>query len=77
MVNEFALLVGQLIVGLGGACFAVAIVGFLGWLAGMTWIMFSDTFRNICKAESLIFEYRKNRTEFMAWKGIKELEDGM
>ena len=76
MVNEFALFVGQVVVCLGGACLGLAIIGFIGWLAGMAWILFSDNFRNICKAESLIFEYRKNRTEFMAWKGLKEIEDG-
>jgi hypothetical protein len=75
-INDFALFVGQLFLGVGGICLALALVGMIGWAAGMAWIMFSDTFRDICKAESMIFEYRKNRTEFMAWKGLKDLEDG-
>ena len=75
-IDVFALWLGRIVLGLGGVLIAIAVVGFLGWLAGFAWIMFSDQFRHICKAESLIFEYRKNRTEFMAWKGIRELEDG-
>ena len=75
-MDKLIFLFGQLVVGVGGGCLAVAIIGMLGYLAAQAWILFSNTFRNICRAESLIFEYRKYRTEFMAWKGLKELEDG-
>lgn len=75
-MDKVYLIIGKIVLGLGGSLAAMAIVGFLAWLASFAWIAFSDKFRGICRAESLIFEYRRNRTEFMAWKGLKELEDG-
>ena len=32
----------------------------------------SNRFQAICKAESLILEYRKNRDEFLRWRPKKE-----
>lgn len=36
------------------------------------WVAFSNRFRDICKAESLIFEYRKYREQFLEWVKISE-----
>lgn len=36
------------------------------------WIGVSIRFRSILKAESLIYEYRKNRDEFLRWRSKKE-----
>lgn len=76
-INNVACWIGTVVLCLGGSLLAFCIIGLLAWLASAIWVAFSDKFRRICKAESLIFEYRKNRTEFMAWKGLKEMrEDG-
>lgn len=76
-MNNMALWIGKVLMALGGSLLALCIIGLLAYLASAAWVVFSEKFRDICKAESLIFEYRKNRTEFMAWKGLKEVrEDG-
>lgn len=59
--------VGVIVCGLGGTLLCIAIAGFCAWLASCAWVAFSDKFRSICKAESLIFEYRKHRERFLNW----------
>ena len=77
VINDVALCMGAILMALGGSLLAIGVIGLLAYLASAAWVVFSEKFRDICKAESLIFEYRKNRTEFMAWKGLKEMqEDG-
>lgn len=71
-MNSLITFIGVLVVGVGSGCLAVALVGLAGWLACIAWVAFSESFRPICKAESLIYEYRKNREEFMAWKAVKD-----
>ena len=41
------------------------------------WIGVSNRFRDICKAESLIHEYRRNREKFLKWleKEVKNEDD--
>ena len=76
-INNVACWIGTIVLCLGGALLALCIIGLLAYFTSAAWVVFSERFRSICKAESLIFEYRKNRTEFMAWKGLKEMqEDG-
>ena len=66
--------IGTIVCGLGGGLLCLAGVGFLGWLACCAWAAFSNRFRAICKAESLIFEYRKYHEQFMAWLKLSEEE---
>ena len=66
--------IGIIVCGLGGGLLSLAIVGFLGWLVCCAWAAFSNKFRAICKAESLIFEYRKYREQFLAWLKLSEEE---
>lgn len=66
--------IGIIVCGLGGGLLCLAIVGFLCWLVCCAWAAFSDRFRAICKAESLIFEYRKYHEQFMAWLKLSEEE---
>lgn len=76
-MNDIAFWIGTVVMGIGGVLLAICIIGLLAYFASAAWVVFSERFRSICKAESLIFEYRRNRTEFMAWKGLKEMqEDG-
>lgn len=67
-------IIGIIVCGLGGGLLCVAIVGFLGWLVCCAWIAFSDKFRAVCKAESLIFEYHKYHEQFLAWLKLSEEE---
>lgn len=69
---EIAYELGEIFMIMGGILIAVGLLCLLGFLVECAWIAFSDTFRAICKAESLIFEYRKNREKFLEWRA----EDG-
>lgn len=66
--------IGIIVCGLGGGLLCLAIVGFLGWVVCCAWVAFSNKFRAICKAESLIFEYRKYHEQFMAWLKLSEAD---
>lgn len=60
--------VGTFFVAIGGIAAVLAALCFFWWLADIAWIAASNRFRDICKAESLIFEYRKERKEYLWWK---------
>lgn len=66
-IGAFFIIVGGTVL-LGVACLTLA------WILGALWISVSEKWRNICKAESLIFEYRKNRSEYLWWK--EHVKDG-
>ena len=66
--------VGMILCGLGGGLLCLAVLALLLQVACAAWTSFSNRFRDICKAESLIFEYRKNRHDFMVWKHTKEAD---
>lgn len=67
-------IIGIIVCGLGGGLLCIAIVGFFGWLACCAWGDLSNKFRAVCKAESLIYEYRKYREQFLAWLKLSEDE---
>lgn len=67
-------IIGIIVCGLGGGLLCVAIVWFLGWLVCCVWAAFSNKFRAVCKAESLIFGYRKYHEQFFAWLKLSEEE---
>lgn len=64
--------IGIIVCGLGGGLLCVSIVGFFGWPLCCTWAKFSNKFRAVCKAENLIFEYRKYHEQFLAWLKLSE-----
>lgn len=51
----------------GGIIMMLFIVGMVGYLVALLWIIACNKWRAICRAESLIFEYRKNRKDFLRW----------
>lgn len=71
-MTEYYNIVGMVLCGLGGGLLCLCVLGLLLDFACVIWVKFSNKIRNICKAESLIFEYRKNRDEFLLWKYTKE-----
>ena len=77
-MTEIAARIGQWFMLIGGMLIAISLLGFLGWLACQGWAAFSNRFRDVCRAESLIHEYRRNRAEFLFWKAEREgvYEDG-
>ena len=51
----------------GGILLFGAIAALVILLVCDLWICASNRFRNICKAESLIREYRRHREKFLKW----------
>ena len=51
----------------GGIIMMMFVVGMVGYLVALLWISACNKWRAICRAESLIFEYRKNRKDFLRW----------
>lgn len=67
-MDDFFLFLGRMFCMIGGLLLSLSVIGLLGYIAGCIWAIASDRWRLICKAESLIFEYRKKRSEFLEWK---------
>lgn len=66
-LNKFALWLGASFVIVGGTSFAFVVMALVLYAACMAWIHASNRFRDVCKAESLIHEYRRNREKFLKW----------
>ena len=66
-MREIYNIIGIIVCGLGGGLLALAVLALLVNAACVLFIKASCRFRNICKAESMIFEYKKNRNDFMYW----------
>jgi hypothetical protein len=73
LVDHVTMNIGAVIILVGGLALMGAIVGLLVWLIARVWITASNRWRGILRAESLIYEHRKNRDEFLQWK---EEQDG-
>ena len=56
----------------GGIIMMLFVVGTVGYLVALLWISACNKWRAICRAESLIFEYRKNRKDFLRWMSKAE-----
>lgn len=67
-MDAIFLTAGKIVCVVGGICVGALVLGLLVYLAGCAWVEASNKWRSICKAESLIYEYRKNRNEYLKWK---------
>ena len=68
VVADIGAIIGGLFMIIGGATICFALVALLASLATELWIDASNRFRDICKAESLIHEYKRERDKYMKWK---------
>lgn len=66
----------QVVGWIGLSVIGCAAIGVLLWLALDIWEYASNRFRDVCKAESLIFEYRNNRDDYLEWKNTKGSKEG-
>lgn len=66
-MSNFHAIVGGVVSIVGGCILGLSILMILFWILCELWVHISNRFRSICKAESLIFEYRRNRDEFLEW----------
>lgn len=67
-MDKFATALGKFCVVVGGLTVALLVLAILVWLMAMAWIGASNRWRGICKAESLIHEYRRERKQYLYWK---------
>lgn len=59
--------IGECVLFFGGLVMLLSIILLMFWILLSAWIAVSNKFRGVCRAESLIFEYRKNREAFLVW----------
>ena len=53
---------------IGGAALVAIVLALAVYAAGMAWIAASNKWRDILRAESLIYEYRMNREAYIEWR---------
>ena len=68
LIDGVMMNIGAVFLIAGGVLLISALFGFAIWLVGKIWIAASNKWRRILRAESLIYEYRQNRDEFLMWK---------
>lgn len=71
-MEQFCLYVGKFFVFVGGVALCSAFVALFVYIACQAWIAASNRFRDILKAESLIYRYRKEEKLFRKWLEEKE-----
>lgn len=67
MFDILAISIGRVFMVIGGMFLVIFLIATIGTAACFTWHHASNRFRDICKAESLIHEYRRNREKFLEW----------
>ena len=67
MINTLSLSIGYTFMVIGGTFLSIFLIATIASIACFAWIHASNRFRDICKAESLIHEYRRNREKFLEW----------
>lgn len=70
-MQELVEIIGFSMVLLGGLALSACIIGFLFGLVADIWRTASYKWRGILSGESLIWEYRKNREQYLRWKAGK------
>lgn len=68
MIDSVMMNAGAAVLIVGGCLLLAAGVGLAALLVANIWIAASNKWRSILRAESLIYEYRQNRDEFLMWK---------
>lgn len=68
MIDSVMMNAGAIVLIVGGCLLLADGVGLAALLVDNIWIAASNKWRRILRAESLIYEYRQNRDEFLMWK---------
>lgn len=67
MLDNFALFIGYAVVVVGSFALFVTMSALFIEIACELWVLASTKFRAVWKAESLVYEYNKNREKFLEW----------
>lgn len=65
--------IGMIVCVVGGGALGLFILGLLLGLACEVWVLASGKFRGVLRGESLIYEYKKNREQFLKWKQEQDI----
>ena len=68
LIDSVMINIGAFFMIAGGIVLVVTVVGFVIFLTATLWISASNKWRAICRAESLVFEYKRNQQQFLKWK---------
>ena len=75
MINTLSLSVGYTFMIIGGTFLVIFLIATIASIVCFAWIHASNRFRDICKAESLIHEYRRNREKFLEWLEMEKKKE--
>ncbi|OLA00166.1 MAG: hypothetical protein BHV90_14885 [Clostridiales bacterium 42_27] len=68
MIDNVMVNIGAAFMIVGGVALVAIVLSLLIYAAGWAWVAVSDKWRDILRAESLIYEYRMNRDAYIKWK---------
>lgn len=69
MIDSVMMNIGAAFMLIGGVALVAIVLGLAVYAAGLAWITASNKWRDILRAESLIYEYRMNREAYIEWRG--------
>lgn len=69
MIDSVMVNIGAAFMLIGGVALVAIVLGLAVYAAGLAWIAASKKWRDILRAESLIYEYRMNREAYIEWMG--------
>lgn len=68
MIDNVMVNIGAAFMIVGGVALVAIVISLVIYAAGWAWVAASDKWRDILRAESLIYEYRMNREAYIKWK---------
>lgn len=68
MIDSVMVNIGAAVMLIGGVALVAIALGLAVYAAGLAWIAASNKWRDILRAESLIYEYRMNREAYIEWR---------
>lgn len=68
MIDNVMVNIGAAFMIVGGVALVAIVISLVIYAAGWAWVAASDKWRDILRAESLIYEYRMNRDAYIKWR---------
>lgn len=68
MIDNVMVNIGAFFMIVGGVALVAIVLSLVIYAAGWAWVAASDKWRDILRAESLIYEYRMNRDAYIKWR---------
>lgn len=68
MIDNVMVNIGAAFMIVGGVALVAIVLGLVIYAAGWAWVAASEKWRDILRAESLIYEYRMNRDAYIKWR---------